>query len=146
MPFFKTQQNVRPPDRGVLPQFYSPASFADKVILDPFMGAGTTIGEALKLGCKVIGADINPISVFQVRKALEHVDLGLLYEAYRRVESKVKPRIRSLYQSIDPDTGEAVDVLYGFWVMVVTCPTCGQLVDLFDTSLFAKLDFIQVTP
>ncbi|HVB61495.1 MAG TPA: DNA methyltransferase [Ktedonobacteraceae bacterium] len=127
-------------------QFYAPVSFADKVVLDPFMGAGTTIGEALKLGCKVIGADINPVSVFQVRKALEHVDSGAFYEAYRRVESKVKLRIRSLYQSIDPDTGEAADVLYYFWVMVVTCPTCGLSVDLFDTSLFAKHAYPQKVP
>src|SRR5579863_9407254 len=28
--------------------FYTPVSFPSKVILDPFMGAGTTLGEALK--------------------------------------------------------------------------------------------------
>jgi tRNA G10 N-methylase Trm11 len=29
------------------------------VILDPFMGGGTTVVEPLRLGCKVIGVDLN---------------------------------------------------------------------------------------
>jgi len=33
-------------------------------ILDPFMGGGTTIVEALSLGRKAIGVDINPLAVF----------------------------------------------------------------------------------
>jgi len=28
----------------------------------PFMGGGTTIVEALRLGCKVIGVDLNPVA------------------------------------------------------------------------------------
>jgi len=30
-----------------------------KVILDPLMGGGTTVVEALRLGCKVIGIDLD---------------------------------------------------------------------------------------
>jgi len=37
----------------VMAHLYSP--FAPGVVLDPFMGGGTTIVEALRLGCKVIG-------------------------------------------------------------------------------------------
>lgn len=33
-------------------------------VLDPFMGGGTTIVEALSLGRKAIGVDINPLAVF----------------------------------------------------------------------------------
>src|SRR5438445_1215049 len=35
-----------------------------KVVLDPFMGGGTTVVEALRLGCKVIGVDLNPLACF----------------------------------------------------------------------------------
>lgn len=118
--------------------FYDTVSFPDKVVLDPFMGAGTTIGEALKLGCTVIGADINPVSTFQVRKALEPVDVDELQEAFQRIESKVKSQIQSLYHSIDPATGQLADILYCFWVMSVPCLHCGIPVDLFDTTIFAK--------
>ena len=126
--------------------FYSPVSFPDKVVLDPFMGSGTTIGEALKLGCKVIGADINPVSAFQVRKALEPVDIEELREAFERVEKLVKPQIQALYQSQDPDTGKSAQILYSFWVMNVSCPNCKQTVDLFDTSIFAKNAYPKEVP
>jgi adenine-specific DNA methylase len=36
--------------------FYRPVRFPQAVVFDPFMGSGTTIGEALKLGCRAIGA------------------------------------------------------------------------------------------
>jgi len=49
--------------------FYKTHNLKDKVVLDPFMGSGTTLGEALKLGARAIGCDINPVSTFMVRQA-----------------------------------------------------------------------------
>lgn len=126
--------------------FYNPIQFSDKVVLDPFMGSGTTVGEALKLGCRVIGADINPISAFQVRKALEPVDIDELKEAFGRIESKVKNQICEMYQSIDPETKTRATILYCFWVMNLICPHCNKPVDLFDTSIFAKNAYPQKVP
>lgn len=37
------------------------------LVLDPFMGGGTTLVEALANGRRVVGADINPLSVFVAR-------------------------------------------------------------------------------
>lgn len=126
--------------------FYTPVRFPEKVVLDPFMGSGTTVGEALKLGCNVIGTDINPVSVFQVRKALEPVDLIELEHAYRCIEAKVKPEIRQMYQAADPETHMVVDILYCFWVMTVPCLDCETSVDLFDTSIFAKHTYPKKVP
>ncbi|MBI3000334.1 MAG: DUF1156 domain-containing protein, partial [Deltaproteobacteria bacterium] len=50
----------------------------DKVILDPFMGGGTTVVEALRLGCRVIGIDLNPVAWFIVKTEIEPVDLDAL--------------------------------------------------------------------
>jgi putative DNA methylase len=126
--------------------FYAPTCFPDKIILDPFMGAGTTLGEALKLGCKVIGSDINPVSAFQVRKALEPVDVYELTAAFERLKNKAQPQIRQMYQSIDPESGIVSDILYCFWVMTVPCPACQKQVPLFDTSIFAKHAYPQKFP
>jgi len=126
--------------------FYSPINFSDKVVLDPFMGAGTTVGEALKLGCTVVGADINPVSTFQVQKALEPVDVYELRQAFERVKNKVKPQIQRMYQAIDPETGRTADILYCFWVMTVLCPQCTGCVQLFDTSIFAKHAYPKKVP
>jgi len=133
-------------DTDIWEKFYDPVRFPDKTVYDPFMGSGTTIGEALKLGCKVVGSDINPVSVFQVRKALETVDLFELQQAYKTLEAKVKPKIQEAYQSIDPETGLSADILYGFWVMNVSCPDCHAQVDLFDTSIFAKNAYPKKVP
>ncbi len=126
--------------------FYESISFPGKVVLDPFMGSGTTLGEALKLGCNVVGADINPVSAFQVRKALEPVDIDELNEAFTHVEAKAKHQIRQMYQSVDPETHAVVDILYCFWVMTVSCPNCKKVVDLFDTSIFAKNAYPKEVP
>src|SRR2546429_7104374 len=49
--------------RGAISLFSPPRS----PILDPFMGGGTTAVEALTLGRRFIGADVNPLGVFVTR-------------------------------------------------------------------------------
>ena len=39
-------------------------------MLDPMMGGGTTLHEALRLGASVIGADVDPIPIVQARASL----------------------------------------------------------------------------
>ncbi len=43
--------------------FYQPVRLPGVVVFDPFMGSGTTVGEARKLGCTVIGRGVNPVAV-----------------------------------------------------------------------------------
>jgi putative DNA methylase len=126
--------------------FYSPISFPGKVVLDPFMGAGTALGEALKLGCTIAGSDINPVSTFQVSKALEPVNVYELQMAFERVKNRVQPQIQQMYQAVDPETGNIADILYCFWVMTALCPACKTRVRLFDTSIFAKNAYPQRVP
>ena len=44
------------------------------VIADPFMGGGTPIYEANRLGFSVLGADTNPMAYWVVRQALGHLN------------------------------------------------------------------------
>src|SRR5579859_2536486 len=53
--------------------FYKKHRLTGKIVLDPFMGSGTTIGEVLKLGAKAVGCDINPVSTFLVRQEFSRV-------------------------------------------------------------------------
>ena len=41
------------------------------IILDPFCGGGVTIYEGLKSGRKVIGFDLNPLSIFIVKNMIK---------------------------------------------------------------------------
>jgi len=128
---------LRPKDAPVWEAFYKHHHLTGKVVLDPFMGSGTTLGEALKLGAKAIGCDINPVSTFLVRQALARVPEDSLRAAFAHLERRVAPEIRRYYQTKDPLTGEMIPVLYFFWVKLVTTPD-GQTVPLFDRYVFAQ--------
>jgi adenine-specific DNA methylase len=74
----------------------------DKIVLDPFMGGGTTIVEALRLGCKVIGVDVNPVAWFITKKSIEPVDLTKLDAAFERLKEEVAPEILYFYRTRCP--------------------------------------------
>src|SRR2546426_7673708 len=49
--------------------FYRNHYFSGMSVFDPFMGSGTTLGEAHKLGFAALGRDINPVAAQAVRVA-----------------------------------------------------------------------------
>ncbi|RWS98848.1 DNA methyltransferase [Aeromonas caviae] len=118
-------------------QFYKMHNMTGKVVLDPFMGSGTTLGEAVKLGAKAIGCDINPVSTFLVRQAFTPAAEAHLRVAFERLEREVAPEIRRYYQTRDPLTGEHIQVLYYFWVKTVTTPE-GEVIPLFSRYVFSQ--------
>jgi putative DNA methylase len=122
---------------GILDLFYKPTRFPDTLIYDPFMGSGTTVGEAHKLGCRVIGRDINPVSYFMVKNALSTHDISEVRQTFKAIERDVSHRIKGYYKTQTEHHG-LVDVLYYFWVKSVPCPCCGAQVDLFNSRVFAK--------
>lgn len=128
---------LMPSGTPIWEHFYASHHLSDKVVLDPFMGSGTTLGEAVKLGAKAIGCDINPISTFLVRQAFTAVPEATLRQTFAHLEAQIAARIRSYYQTRDPQTGELIPVLYYFWVKTVTTPN-GLVVPLFSRYVFAQ--------
>lgn len=126
-----------PKGSNVYEMFYQPVRLTGTVIFDPFMGSGTTIGEALKLGARAIGRDINPVSHFIVKNALGNHPRKKVIETFRAIERDVAPAIRRFYQARLPEGGMA-DVLYYFWVKVIPCPKCERRVDLFSSYIFSQ--------
>jgi len=76
--------------------------FKEKIVLDPFMGSGTTVIEALRCNCRVIGQDLNPVAWFTVKKAVEPVDIDLLKEGFRKLELEIADEIKKYYKTICP--------------------------------------------
>jgi len=129
-----------------------------KVVLDPFMGGGTTVVEALRLGCKVIGLDLNPVAWFIVKTEVEPVDIEQLKEAFdrlanRRVEwsgKSVRETLLDQYKTECPccrTEGENADIIYTFWAKSAIChsATCparsgedGPEVPLFSSYIIAQ--------
>jgi putative DNA methylase len=125
------------PGTNTWAQFYKTHDMAGKVVLDPFMGSGTTLGEAVKLGAKAIGCDINPVSTFLVRQAFTPASEVQLRADFERLERDVAPLIRHYYQTRDPQSGELIPVLYYFWVKTVTTPE-GEVIPLMSRYVFSQ--------
>jgi putative DNA methylase len=114
-------------------------------VLDPFMGGGTTIVEALRLGANVVGVDLNPVAWFVVKKETDGCDLEQLEQAFRQVEAAVAEEIKQYYRTTCPCCGKAADVMYTFWVKLAPCfeQTCRRCqandpVPLYNSFVIAK--------
>jgi len=120
-------------------QFTEGADLGGKIILDPFMGGGTTIVEALRIGCKVIGTDINPVAWFVTKKEVETVDLDALDAAFHSLEKTAGKKIKEFYRTSCPQ-GHDADVMYYFWVKTAMCVECGTVVRLFPNYELSRRD------
>ncbi|MDY0168857.1 MAG: DNA methyltransferase [Thermoguttaceae bacterium] len=119
-----------------------------RVILDPFMGGGTTIVEALRLGCKVIGIDLNPVAWFIVKCETTPVEIAELERAFSDLAKRtvrwsgkpLKQTLLDLYKTTCSCCGNPnADIIYAFWVKSAICtdPTCRKQVPLFGDYFVA---------
>ena len=126
-----------PKGAAVMDAFYSRLRLPGLTVFDPFMGSGTTVGEALKLGCTAIGRDINPVAHRSVSTALGALDRAELDAQFKQIERTAGGDIRALYRAVD-GSGHPCTALYYFWVKFLPCPSCAERVDLFSTYMFAS--------
>lgn len=119
----------------VMDAFYRRHNFSDTTVLDPFMGGGTTVGEALRLGCRVVGCDLNPVAWFLVKQAMREVDTPALLEAYRQMEDEVAEPIGAMYATTCNRCGSPARAQYVAWVKQVPCSACGSLADLHTSQV-----------
>jgi adenine-specific DNA methylase len=108
------------------------------IIADPFMGGGTTVFEALRLGFSVVGSDVNPMAYWLVRQAVEELDIAAFEAAGERVWKEVGAEIGALYETTCSDCGGGADVKYFFWVKTCSCPECGAETSLFPSYRVAE--------
>jgi adenine-specific DNA methylase len=116
-------------------EYFQAGSLENLIILDPFMGGGTTLVEANRLGAKVIGCDLNPVSYWIVRETLKPIDLDKLDKYFDQLEASAGEKIKQLYRTTCPHCHEPADSLYGFWVRYVACPHCQNLVYLYKRAI-----------
>ncbi|MEX2684672.1 MAG: DNA methyltransferase [Candidatus Sigynarchaeota archaeon] len=83
--------------QDVISEYIKHYSKEGDIVLDPFCGSGVMIGEALKLGRKAIGVDINPVSIFITRNTIKHVDGDKIIEEFKNIENDISQDINSLY-------------------------------------------------
>ena len=118
--------------------FYSAHDFSNLNVADPFMGGGTPIVEANRIGCNVVGFDINPMSYWIVKQELEYLDLVEYAEAADSLRSKLEKSIGGFYRTRCGFCRSAdAHVKYFIWVKKQVCDHCGKEIDLFPGYLLS---------
>lgn len=109
--------------------------FSDKVVLDCFHGGGTTIGEALRLRCKVVGSELNPVAHFLVSQITRDVDADTLDKAFEQVRDTVEGDLRAMYATRCPGCDGDAQIQYTSWVKQIPCEACNQPADLLSSHV-----------
>lgn len=95
------------------------------IILDPFMGGGVTVVEALRLRRKIIGADINPLAWFISREEVVNIDLNEFERIFADMAKRVGKRINNLYQTDCHNCGYQGAIAEWYeWSDILRCPSC----------------------
>lgn len=118
-----------------LSNYFNDHDFSDQIIFDPFMGGGTTLVEANRLGAKVVGCDINPVSYWIVKETLKSLDLDKLYKYFDQLEHNVGEKIKKLYRTKCVHCNAESDSLYVFWIRFSRCEFCNENSYLYKRSL-----------
>jgi adenine-specific DNA methylase len=105
------------------------------VCLDPFMGGGSPIFEASRLGLSVFGYDTNPMARWVVERELEDVDPEELRMVGERVAADVERKVGSLYVTTCPECSGDAEVRYSFWLRHHLCSCGAEHPLLADTML-----------
>jgi adenine-specific DNA methylase len=119
--------------------FYATHNLSGTRIADPFMGGGTPLLEANRLGSDVIGYDINPMAYWIVREEIAHLDLKAYRAAAIKLRATLEERVGDLYRTkcLQCDSTEAHAKSF-LWVKVQSCKKCTQEIDIFPGYLLSE--------
>ncbi len=123
-------------DGPLAESFYRSHDLTGRRVADPFMGGGTPLLEANRVGCDVVGRDINPMAWWVVRQEIRHLDL----EGYRRaadgLRRSLERDIGHLYRTTCAVCGsDRAKVKYFLWIKTRDCAACGAEIRLFPGYL-----------
>jgi len=102
-------------------------------VLDPFVGGGTILYEAQRLGANVTGIDVDPVACAVSRFLLRAGSFPDPTPALQEVWHAVGKRLSRYYRTRVGDQDRIA--LHYLWVQVVECPACGMRFDAHPSHL-----------
>jgi adenine-specific DNA methylase len=118
---------------NVVGEFIKTYSKEGELVFDPFAGSGVVGMEALKNKRRVIICDLLPIATEIARLTIKPVSENELFNAFKRVEAKVKNKILNLYKTRCRKCGASFPFTCSIWennrmveVRYQSCPQCGD--------------------
>ncbi len=125
-------------EKSVTEAFYKANRLRGVRIADPFMGGGTPLLEANRLGCDVIGFDINPMSYWIVKQEIEHLDLDEYVRAAYSLRNRLEREIGHFHRTrCNICSADDAYVKYFLWVKTIDCRKCGEPISLFPGYLLS---------
>ena len=124
-------------DADLRDSYFRSNDLQGKRIADPFMGGGTPLVEANRLGADIAGWDINPMAWWIVGRELDDLDVAAYEKAGRELVEDLRRRIGSLYETECTRCGDPAPVKYFLWVKTQSCTSCRRQIDLFPGYVVA---------
>jgi len=123
-------------------------------VLDPFCGSGPTPIEAIKLGRKGIGIDLNPTSMFITRMTAIPADISQIKESFEEIKANCMNDINELYKTRCKKCAKDASVICTHWDNSVPikiyyyCQNCIKKLDKKpddeDLKLIKKVEKMEV--
>ena len=117
--------------------FYEGGGLESKIILDPMMGGGTTLHEAIRMGANVIGVDIDPIPVLQAKASLKQSSLEHKKNVFNHFVKALKNRLALFFKTACPACDRESEVQFTLYGLRRKC-SCREVV--FIDSLVLRKD------
>jgi len=114
---------VEPATADFWKAYYESANLYGLTVLDPFVGGGTSVVEATRLGANAIGIDVDPIACAVTNAELAASRFEDLTPTLQLLQDSVGQSMASFYP--DRLEGEVrLMPVHHFWVQQVQCPAC----------------------
>lgn len=119
--------------------YASPRAHLDGLLVtDPFLGGGTTLVEAARLGAEVTGTDVDPLAVMLSEHQLDSPAAADFLDAGTRLAEHLADEVGPFWPQATDDDGSVWQPLHYFSVARVTCRGCEQVGPLYRSLVIAR--------
>lgn len=139
---------------NVVSEYIKHYSKEGDIVLDPFCGSGPTPIEAIKLGRKGIGIDLNPVSIFITKITAVPIDISKIKSVFEDIKNDCKQRIEEFYKTKCNKCGGDASIICTHWEnsaplkIYYYCPNCKKKLPKKlqdeDLKLIQKIEKLEI--